>query len=160
MKNLKDIFTEGILADPELSMSKSAYEILYPVPTIKDFVKRGALGVEWYCPKIVQKYIELSNDRTIQYVSKDKFVSIGAYIFNDKSIQLVINQSENFKKGLPIRGLHFDSVSDYKTAKQCVIDLFNYIVKNPDIMKTLIEHANEYEYNNVGELNVSKIIKK
>ena len=160
MKNLKDILTEGILADPELSMSKSAYEILYPVPTIKDFKKRGAISVEWYCPEIVQKYIELSNGRTIQYVSKDKFVSIGAYIFNDKTIQLVINQSEKFSKGLPIRGLQFDGVNDYKTAKQCVIDLFNYIVKNPDIMKTLIEHTNEYKSNNAGELNVSKLIKQ
>ena len=156
MKTLK----ESILSDPELSMSKSAYEILYPVPTIKDFVKRGALSVEWYCPKIVQKYIELSNDRTIKYVSKDKFVSIGAHIFNDKSIQLVINQSENFTKGLPIRGLQFDGVNDYNTAKQHVIDLFNYIAKHPDIMKTLIEHTNEYKSNNGDELDVSKLIKR
>ena len=160
MKNLKDILTEGILADPEDSLSKTAYEILYPIPTIKDFVKRGAVSVEWYCPGIVQKYIELSNNNSIRFVSKNKFVSIEADIFNDKTIQLVINQNDKFRAGLTIQGLRFDGVNDYKTAKQSVIDLFNYIVKNPDIMKTFIEHANEYKSNKVGELNVSKLIKK
>lgn len=159
MKNLKDILTEGILADPEDSLSKTAEELMYPVPTVKDFKKRGTISVEWYCPGIVQKYIELSNEPSIRFVSKDKFVSIGADIFNDKTIQLVINQNDKFRAGLTIQGLHFDGVNDYKTAKQCVIDLFNYIVKNPDIMKTLIEHTNGYKSNAVGELNVSKLIK-
>lgn len=160
MKHLKDILTEGILSDPENSLSKTAEEIMYPVPTVKDFKKRGAISVEWYCPGIVQKYIELSNDHSIRFVSKDKFVSIGADIFNDKTIQLVINQNDKFRAGLTIQGLHFDGVNDYKTAKQYVIDLFNYIVKNPDIMKTFIEHTNEYKSNKVGKLNVSKLIKQ
>lgn len=159
MKNIIDYINEGILDDPEIALSKTAEEIMYPVPTVKDFVKRGALTVEWYCPGIVQKYIELYKS-DISIIAKDKFISLVAYIFNDKSIQIMIKRDHKYMCDLPISGLQFDNVKDYKTAKQCVIDLFNCILKNPDVMKTLIEHSNEYRVKGFGKLNVSKLIKQ
>lgn len=164
MKNLKDILTEGILSDPENSLSKTAEEIMYPVPTVKDFkrtIKWGehVMKVEWYCPGIVQKYMNLyQGPREISdFDGITGFVYINE-IKTNKIIQIVVQPTEKWRTGLVINGLDFGYVNN-KNAKQHIIDLFNYIVKHPEFMETLIKHNNKcnkrWEW-----LDVSKLIKQ
>lgn len=163
MKNLKDILTENILSDPEDSLSKSAEEIMYPVPTVKDFkrtVKYGehVMKIEWYCPEIVQRYINMYQGRSVNF----DFDGITGFIYtgeikNDKTIQIVLQPTERWRTGIIINGLNFGHVNN-KNAKQHIIDLFNYIAKHPEFMKTLMEHNNRcnrrWEW-----LDISKLIK-
>lgn len=164
MKHLKDILTEGILADPEDSLSKTAEEIVYPVPTVKDFkrtIKWGepVMKVEWYCPEIVQRYMNLYQGKREIF----DFDGITGFIYtnkikNNKIIQIVLQPTERWRTGIFINGLNFGHV-DNKNAKQHIIDLFNYISKHPEFMKILIEHNNKcnkhWEW-----LDVSKLIKQ
>lgn len=165
MKHLKDILTEGILADPEDSLSKTAEEIMYPAPTVKDFkrtVKWGerVMKVEWHCPEIVQRYINL-------YYGMCKtrdFDGITGFVYMDelktnKIIQIELRPIEEWRTGIVINGLDFGQYVNNKNAKQHIIDLFNYISKHPEFMKTLIEHNNQCN-RSWKWLNVSKLIKQ
>lgn len=164
MKHLKDILAEGILSDPEDSLSKSAEEIMYPVPTVKDFKRTVKLGkhvamVEWYCPEIVRKYIDLYQGRcgTRDFDGITGFIYTGENRTN-KIIEIVLQPTKPWHTEIVINGLDFGVVNN-KNAKQHVIDLFNYILQHPEFMKTLIEHNNRcnkhWEW-----LDVNKLIKQ
>ena len=59
MKTLKNYISESILDDIDVGLSKTAEEVMYPIPSIKDFQKStfGGQYITWECNDIIQQYI-------------------------------------------------------------------------------------------------------
>jgi hypothetical protein len=132
MKTLKESILDDI--DDALSI-KNPYEVLYPLPTVKDFKKNGfnpkLQTISWQCPGLIKPYLnEIASITDCNYIPS-KATGIGCRIDMYKSISTYLVD----KYGCHIHYLYYigDWVSDNMTVtkKEC-IKFFKTIVDNPE----------------------------
>ena len=163
MRNLKNILKEGILDDVDKTLEKSAYEELYPIPSIKDFKKcissldNVSQCVTWICTDIIHEYFDLYKSINFIY-NKHDFNGLNGYVTVDNEILISINPKEKWRTEIYLHGLKFYNIKTKKDAKNAIIDLFTYIAKHPEFMKELIENTNKCNKGHYSALNISKII--
>lgn len=136
---------ESILDDVEDTLSKGI-EVIYPVPTIKDFEKTsfGAHRIKWFCKDLIQEYI------------KDLVPSSAANLFELNCICVLINKSKQVSFSLrgvnelghvfasvPLAGIGGYTTDGLTKEKKYIIDLFKMLIKDPTKFKKLYELNNK-----------------
>lgn len=149
MKTLK----ESLLGDLEKNVSVTTsdmYRDMYKVPKIKDF-KKSILGdyhIQWQCKDIIQKYVNILNLNISDKYSQD-ITGFGIHIYPKQSkydtpsenIYLLYNDGyELVEKNYSIYGVGCDNMTIPQIKKE-IIEFFNAVVENPDLIKKLFEYS-------------------
>jgi hypothetical protein len=131
MKSLKESLLDNI--DNTLN-TKTPYKELYPLPTVKDFVKNiysKHQSVKWQCPELIKPYLnEIASITDCNYVPS-KATGLECNIDNFKCISVfLINKDGHHLTDLTCIG---DWVSNSlpTTKKEC-INFFKTILDNPE----------------------------
>lgn len=145
MKSLK----ESLLADIEDTLSISnPYILEYPIPSIKDFYRlsNGQYKLEWQCPKIINKYINIlityfQNKKEFSWINSlfKTATGIRCIINRDKTIDTELIDANNSYVYLLFGVGDWVSNSLSESKKEC-IKFLEYIINNPDCIKTIFEY--------------------
>jgi hypothetical protein len=166
MRTLKNILESSVLGDIDSTISKNAYELVYPAPTVKDFQKNGytkASYVEWQCPDLIKNYINTIKDNPTNFhFDRSEVKGLRCNIDKDKTITTsLIGDSGIFICDLVGVG---DWVSNsLPAAKKACIEFLTRISKNPDLMQKVIDCHNkcvdeQYKYGFCDCVTYDKIV--
>lgn len=165
MKTLKNYISESILDDIDVGLSKTAEEVMYPIPSIKDFQKSGFGGqyVTWECNDIIQQYINMLYMPDYPPKFKRDFNAILIVINKYKEVLVWLkNTKTESSYGLKLGNYANDGVVK---EKKYIIELFRLLLEDTKRFEKFFElHNNACKYlekNGYCEmLDISDIIKK
>ena len=148
MRTLKNILEASVLGDIDATISKNAYELMYPAPTVKDFKKNEydkTQYVEWQCPDLIKNYLDGFKDDPSQYHfngGKSNVTGIRCCIRKDKTIETaLIGPGGSWIFGLVGVG---DWVSNsLPAAKKACIEFLDKLSKNPELMQKVVDCHNK-----------------
>ena len=143
MKNLKDVL-EGLL-DVEGSLTTNLDKEMNPVPKVRDFKKDpwGGIQVDWICPGILKRYIDLLDPTVIGCAAKEHAAGFRISI-RDKYelIAYIIDDVGTYSAAIELTGIGADGAS-IPTQKKETIEFFKLVASKPEVLKTLFEYVNK-----------------
>lgn len=153
MRTLKNILEASVLGDIETALSNTdnAYEVMYPVPKIKDFFSEFKFqNVVWQCPELVKKYKHLFKQDAEFPEAWDIDEATGIILrirvpSERKCAKTISIGFVNERNWVCARLSGIGGwVDNLATGKKACIMFINELVKNPDkIMKKLAEYYND-----------------
>lgn len=147
MKTLK----ESILSDMDSTIDSvdNAYSVLYPVPTVKDFVKTlDGNSITWQCPELIKQYIhEFKFDKDKEYISaiKNSITGIRCVIYKDKTIATqFVDEYSDFGYIDDICGVGDWVSNSLSVSKKVCVEFLKKLAANPDVnFKKVIDCNNK-----------------
>ena len=137
---------ESILDDIDVSLSKTATEALYPVPTVKDFEKTffGAHRIKWFCKDLIQEYIK--DLIPLSAANLPELNCICALINKNKQVSFGlrgVNEIGHVFASVQLAGIGGYTTDGLAKEKKYIIELFKMLSKDPSKFKKLYELNNE-----------------
>ena len=148
MKTLKNYIQEASVMDIDGTLEQGT-EVIYPVPTVKDFKKMlfGGVKVSWYCKDFIQQYIPvLKTERPIKPEYLAGVDSLTILIFKDKTVQ--VSLSAGLDGLLYLRGIGDFANDGVAAEKKYAVEFFKKLATNPENFEILFELNNK----NINEL--------
>lgn len=139
---------ESLLGDIENNVAKTEadmFKAMYPAPKVKDFYKTslGTHKVQWLCKELIQRYINIlniDNSSKLQVIGLEVVITPGS--INELKIHPVIDNRGPDAMFYSLYGVD-GSDKHYSKDKKEVIEFFNAVLKNPDLLKVLFEYSNK-----------------
>ena len=143
MKTLKDIL-EGVL-DAESNLTANIDKEMNPVPKVRDFERNvwGGIQVDWVCPGIIQRYIDILDSAVIGAAAKEHAVGFRVSIRDKYELTAyIIDDVGSYSAAIDLTGIGADGAS-IPTQKKETIEFFKLVASKPDTLKTLFEYVNK-----------------
>ena len=158
MKQLIDYIEEGLLAGQDAALSvNNTWEVLCPLPTIKDFVKdkdnfdNAILSVDWECKDFIKKYICSFHTDIYHrgHVSSDEVFGLRVSILPDNEVRVFLIAKygrTSFIRSMIIPGIGTKVPNKGVAGKKMIIQFLKNLSTSETAMKNLIMNANSTFY--------------
>lgn len=143
MKTLKDIL-EGVL-DSESNLTANIDKEMNPVPKVRDFERNvwGGIQVDWVCPGILKRYIDILDSSVIGCTAKEHAAGFRISIRDKYELTAyIIDDVGTYSAAIELTGIGADGAS-IPTQKKETIEFFKLVANKPDTLKTLFEYVNK-----------------
>lgn len=165
MKTLKNYISESILDNIDNGLSKTAEEVMYPIPSTKDFQKSyfGGQQITWECDDIIQQYVNMLYMPDYPSQFERDFNAIRIVINKYKEVLIWLKNTETESSyELKLGNYANDGVVK---EKKYIIELFRLLLEDTKRFAKFFElHNNAYKYlekyGYCDLIDISDIIKK